>query len=101
MSGAEGKAPKTIFVIDAREPVLRSWMRDGVSFAVLCASAWFANTQMPPSGWINFMICLIWFTWMVGKANRHRTHMSADEARAWLDKNYPTALLSQMEGRDG
>lgn len=80
---------KALTVIDAREPVLKSWLRDGFSFGVLAATAWFVNVQMPPSGWINFLVCGLWITWMAGKAARNRYYMTADEARAWLDENYP------------
>lgn len=83
-------ANSTLFIVDTREPVLKSWLRDGVSFGVLALTVWFANTQMPPSGWINFTLCTLWILWMVGKANRHKVAKTPEQAREWLDANYPS-----------
>lgn len=81
--------PKTLFIVDRREPVLLPWLRDGFSFAALAVVAWFTNTQMPPSGWINFMVCALWLLWMIGRGQQHKWEVDADQARAWLDENYP------------
>ena len=82
-------ADKFLYVVDARETLLLSWGRDLFSFGTLAGTAWLCNTQMPPSGWINALIVVLWFMWMMARAKRHMTHLRPDDARAWLDENYP------------
>jgi len=86
--------PHTLFVYDARENVVLSWLRDSVSFAILCGAAWFVNTQMPPSGWINATVCILWMIWMVGKGQKRKVMKTPDEARQWLDDNFPTGAAA-------
>lgn len=76
-------------IIMIRESVATSFIRDTYSFAVLAGTTLATNTLMPPSGWINCIIAVTWFLWMVGKANRHRLDMTPQEARQWLDVNFP------------
>lgn len=85
-------------VVDAREAVWKSWARDTYSFGVLAGTAWLCNTQMPPSGWINALLVFLWFFWMISRARRHITHMTAEQARAWLDENYPPDMTEAKHG---
>ena len=80
-----------IAVVDAREPVWKSWARDTYTFGVLAGTALVTNRLMPPSGWINFMVATLWLLWMLARSSRHKIYKTADQARAWLDENYPTA----------
>ena len=92
MGNVATKKNKGLYIVDERAPVLLSWLRDGFSFGSLAATAWFVNTQMPPSGWVNFMVCALWLLWMIGKGQRHKVEMTAQEAREWLDENYPQGM---------
>lgn len=80
---------ETLFVVDARESVWLSWARDTYSFGAIAAAAWFANTQMPASGWINFAIAVVWVLWMFGKATNLAAKKTPGEARQWLDETFP------------
>lgn len=84
--------PETLFIYDTRENVAMSWLRDGFSFGCLCFAAWFVNTQMPPSGWINMMVAFVWIIWMIGKGAKRKMLKSPTEARAWLDENFPESV---------
>lgn len=81
-----------LFIYDQRENVVLSWLRDTFSFGCLCGAAWFVNTQMPPSGWINMTVAFVWITWIIGKGAKRKLLKTPTEARAWLDKNYPTQV---------
>lgn len=81
----------TFYIVDAAEPVFVSWMRDIVSFGMLAATTWFVNAVVPSSGWINFIIALTWFLWMLGRSMRHRQEKTAAQMREWLDEHYPHA----------
>lgn len=80
---------QSLYIVKASEPVLVSWARDAVSFGGLVGSAVALNTLMPPSGWINFALAIAWLLWMVGRGIKLRIQKTPDEARAWLDENYP------------
>jgi len=75
--------------IKRNEPVLLSWARDAVSFGGLIGTALALNTLMEPSGWLNAVLAISWFLWMAGKSAAHKMTMTPDEARAWLDAEYP------------
>lgn len=76
-------APKVIY-INGSESVWLSACRDTVTFGALCATAWFLNTQMPPSGWINAVLAISWFLWILGRSTR--LVMTPDQVRELLDK---------------
>ena len=79
---------KVVF-IKRNEPVLVSWARDVVSFGGLICTALTLNVLMPPSGWLNAVLAISWFLWLLGKATAQKITMTPDEARAWLDAEYP------------
>ena len=79
---------KIIFV-KRNEPVLLSWARDAFSFGVLIGTAIALNTLMPPSGWINACLGIVWFAWILGRSSALKQTMTPDEARDWLDAEYP------------
>jgi hypothetical protein len=76
---------KTILV-DAHENVIMSWLRDTYTFGVLCFTAWFANTQMPPSGWINALVAIIWVLWMLTKSSSICRPITAAQAKDMLEE---------------
>ena len=88
--------PETLFVVNASESVITSYLRDAGSFSALMGTTWFCNTQLPPSGWINFTIAFCWIIWIFGRAAKHKIAMTPDKAREWLDEKYP---LSTPERR--
>lgn len=81
------KSEKFIVIVDARESVVRSWLRDGVSFGGLIASAYAINALIPPSGWLNAALGLTWIMWLAGKGASRKHKMTPDEAYAWLDQH--------------
>lgn len=83
---------ETIYVIRGDEPVFVSWMRDSVSFGGLMLTAWFLNTQMRPSGWINFALAIAWILWLLGRGARQRMNKTPAEIRQWLDEKYPERM---------
>lgn len=80
--------PKVTF-IKRNEPVLVSWARDIVSFGSLIGTAVAMNTLIEPSGWLNATIGITWMLWMLGRGQIHKVTMTPEEARNWLDREYP------------
>ena len=75
---------KEFVLIQSTESIALSAYRDAVTFGALCGSAWFLNTQMPPSGWLNATLGVAWFLWVLGRSKRHimtpaqaREHLAA------------------------
>ncbi len=58
---------REIIVFDATESLLVSWGRDVVSFGCFIGAAWFVNTQIAPSGWLNFVLAVTWFMSLTGR----------------------------------
>lgn len=79
---------KVAILLKEPEPYLLSLARDATSTGLLIGGAWVLNTQMPPSGWINAALAVVWILWMVGRSTV--TKLTAAEARQWLDENHPT-----------
>ena len=77
-------APETKVII-IREGVLRSWAKDGVTFGLFMFMLWFNTAYGGGSGWAYFAIAV----GFVAMAINHHTKMSPDEARKWLDDNFP------------
>jgi hypothetical protein len=82
--------PKVLYIMDRREPLWLSTARDTVSFGMLLGTAVAANTLMPPSAWINAAIGISWMLWLLGKGEIRKQQMDANQARTWLDENYPS-----------
>ena len=87
MPGGDKTAQKQFFFV--REHVWQSWARDTYSFSVLIGAMWFNATSCGGSAWIYAITGILWFVWLLGKASKHHHAMTADEARAWLDANFP------------
>lgn len=75
--------PAKFILVQATEGVALSAYRDAISFGAICASAWFLNTQMPPSEWLNAALAFAWFFWMVGRSQR--LIMTPEQAREHLE----------------
>lgn len=84
-------APEKEFIyVQSEESIALSAYRDAITFGAICGSAWFLNTQMPPSGWLNAALAAAWFLWMLGRSKRHI--MTPEQCREHLD-----ALLIERE----
>lgn len=92
---------KTIVVIDPREHVIASSLRDIVSFGGLIGSAYALNALMPPSGWLNAALAISWILWLASKGARRAMKMTPEEARAWLDDQHPSPALNDNCGLGG
>lgn len=82
-------ASEKLVFVKRNEPVHVSWMRDTVSFGGLIGTALALNTLMEPSGWINAGLTISWILWLFGRGAALKMTMTPDEARAWLDAEYP------------
>jgi hypothetical protein len=78
-------------LIIMREGLLASLAKDAITFGSLMVLPWFNHAYGGGSGWIYAAIAFSWFVTIVARASgaRKRATMSAAEARAWLDANYP------------
>lgn len=86
-------APVIIKLIDARETVLQSATKDAISFGGLIGTAWFLNTQIEPSGWLNAALGISWILWMAGKGTiTKHTPQSAREKIDELDVLRPAQV---------
>lgn len=83
------KQDQVLYVFDLRETVVESATRDIVTFGGLMATAWFLNTQIAPSAWLNAALAITWILWIGGKGILRKKRMTSAEARAWLDDHYP------------
>ena len=80
---------KTLFIVDRREPVWKSWASDAFTFSGLIGTALALNTLMPPSGWLNAAIAICWILWLLSKSCFRKVEKTPEQARAWLDAEYP------------
>lgn len=94
-------APETIIVVDGVERPLTSLFRNANSFGSLMLTAWFLNTVIPPSGWLNAALGIVWVLWLLGKSAGLRMKMTPEQARAWLDERYPRAAGSLVVSKRG
>lgn len=84
---------KIAILLKEPESYLLSLARDITSTGFIVGGAWFVNTQMPPSAWINAALAIAWMLWMMGRSTV--TKLTAVEARAWLDEHHP---ITNREG---
>lgn len=80
---------KKVIMVRGNEPLLISWARGAVTFGGLIGTALALNLLMPPSGWLNFALSVVWILWLIGRSARHKSEMTPSAARAWLNANYP------------
>ena len=80
---------KVAILLKEREPLWLSVSRDTYSFGALGGTAWFLNTQIPPSGWLNAGLAIAWLLWMLGRGTVEK--LSPAQARQWLDEHHPVA----------
>lgn len=78
-------------VILLREGVLKSWLSDTFTFAMLAGLPWLNHNYLGGSAWIYAAIAFAWFVSIIARASglRSRSAMTPVEARAWLDQHYP------------
>lgn len=68
--------------IEGTESIALSAYRDAITFGSLCATAYFLNVMMPPSGWLNAALAICWFLWIFGKSKKRI--MTPDQVAAML-----------------
>ena len=78
-------------IIVFREGVLKSWLRDGVTFGMLAALPWFNHVYAGGSGWIYAAISVAWFFDIFARASgaRAKAEMTPAQIREWLDAEHP------------
>ena len=80
---------KTLYIYDMRQSVWKSYARDFGSFGGLIATAIALNTYISPSAWLNAALAICWILWLAGLGAVRKVRMTPDEARAWLEREYP------------
>lgn len=78
-------------IILLKESVLKSWLRDSFTLALLAGLPWLNHTYLGGSGWIYAAIAFAWFVSIVSRASgmRAKNTMTPEQVRAWLDENHP------------
>ena len=78
-------------IIIYRESVVRSWLKDGFTIAMLAGLPWFNHTYAGGSGWIYAAIAFGWFIAIFSRASgaKAKAEMTPDQIRSWLDEAHP------------
>lgn len=85
MTAAKSEPKTKVRFVIIREGVVQSWAKDGVTFGFLLLTIWFNATFAGDSAWIYAAAALAFVA--MGYNRQHQ--MTADEARLWIDQQFP------------
>ena len=84
--------PDKIFLL--KESVLKSWLRDGFTLAMLAGLPWLNHNYLGGSSWIYAAIAFAWFVSIISRASgmKAKNTMTPEQVRAWLDEHHPAEV---------